>query len=101
MEPFSPSATTVNITVGAASANALVTNQRGVTQVRVANQGSAWTWIAWGPDNTVQATTSGLPIGPGVTEVLTFVKPFNGDLWFAAIAAGSNGIISLTPGAGI
>jgi hypothetical protein len=62
------------------------------------NNGTATAWITFG-DNTVTAVaTSGLPVGPGVTEVLTV--PIIAPLYVAAIAAGSTGKIYFTPGMG-
>lgn len=97
---FSPSDTTVNINVGAASARVLVSKRDGAQSVRIMNNGTATAWIAAG-DVTVTATTDDLPIGPGVTEVLTFSPGQGGDLYLAAIAAGATGRIYFTPGSGV
>lgn len=100
MESFCPGSKTVNIDVGASSGNVQVTTGRGKTQVRIMNNGSATAWIALGSDSSVAAAlASGMPVGPGVTEVITA-----GDvpsLWIAAIAAGSTGKIYFTPGSGV
>lgn len=95
--PFRPNGgSTVNIDVGAASGNVELT--RGEQQ-RIMNNGSATAWIKFGADNTVAATlAAGIPVGPGVTEILT---PPPGTNYVAAIAAGSTGKIYFTPGTGI
>jgi len=99
MNPFAPAAgQTVNIDVASSSANVQVTSGTGITNIRVMNNGTATAWIKFGADNTVAATTAtGVPIGPGVTEVLSAQSP----VWVAAIAAGSTGKIYFTPGSGI
>ena len=99
MMPFHPAAgQTVNIDVASSSANIQVTSGSGMSQVRVMNNGTATAWIRFGVDNTVAATTAaGIPVGPGVTEVMSHQNP----LWVAAIAAGSTGKIYFTPGEGI
>jgi hypothetical protein len=97
MIPFCPAvAQTVSINVGASSANVQVTTGTGLTQVRVMNNGTATTWLRFGTDNTVAATTSNLPVGPGTIEVFSVPAP----VWVAAIAAGSTGLIYFTPGEG-
>lgn len=96
-EPFRPTGgATVNIDVGAASANILLT--AGVAQ-RIQNNGTATAWINFGPDNTVTATiAAGMPIGPGAIEIIT---PPVGATYVAAIAAAATGKIHFTPGSGI
>lgn len=71
----------------------------GVAQVRVMNNGTATAWIAFGPTGVTTTTTAGMPVGPGVTEVLTL--KLDGDVSAAAIAAGATGSIYFTPGVGI
>jgi hypothetical protein len=98
MTPFRPAANqTVSINVGSSSANVQVTASSGLQQVRIMNNGTATVWIRFGTDNTVTATTSNMPVGPGTTEVLSHQGP----LWVAAIAAGATGLIYFTPGEGI
>lgn len=98
MQAFDPVENgTKNISVSAASQSVLVGN--GFTQVRVMNNGTATVWIAFGNSSVSTTLANGMPIGPGVTEVLT-VK-LDGDVYAAAIAAGSTGSIYFTPGVGI
>lgn len=99
MKAFAPLGATVNITVGAASARVAVGN---CDQVRVMNNGTATVWIAFG-DGTVTTTTgAGMPVGPGVTEVLSVPLNLVGAAPnIAAIAAGATGIIYFTPGTGL
>lgn len=97
MQAFTPSGATVNIDVAAASARVALGNVGGPTQVRVMNNGTATVWVKFG-DGTVTATlAAGMPVGPGVTEVVTIAGETN----VAAIAAGATGKIYFTPGAGI
>lgn len=96
LQPFRPTGgDTVNVVVGAASANVLLSSAQ---QQRVMNNGTATAWIKFG-DNTVAATlAAGIPVGAGVTEVLT-IPP--GSTYVAAIAAAATGTIYFTPGAGV
>lgn len=99
MKAFSPLSATVNIDVAAASARVALGS---CDQVRVMNNGTATAWIGFG-DGTVAATLAGsMPVGPGVTEVLSIPFSLSGAaLNVAAIAAGSTGKIYFTPGVGI
>jgi hypothetical protein len=100
MRAFEIQGPTVNVDVGAASANVLI--GRWVGAVRVMNNGTATAWIAFGTDNTIAATlAAGVPVGPGVTEILSPPPQSGGTLYVAAIAAGSTGKIYFTPGSGI
>ena len=102
MNPFSPRpAGTVNISVSSSSQNVLISETPGTRQVRVMNNGTATAWVNFGKSSSVAASTStGFPVGPGVTEVLT-VKISDGPLYAAAIAAAATGSIYFTPGMGI
>ena len=97
MQPFEPAGSTVSITVSASSQRVDIGNP---DSIRIFNSGTATVWIAFG-DATVEATTAaGMPVGPGVTEVVR--KPrFGTALYVAAIAAGATGIFYFTPGNGI
>jgi hypothetical protein len=90
---------TVNIDVSSSSQSVslAVTSKQ---QVRVMNNGTATAWITFGPGAATATTTAGIPIGPGVTEVLS-VEDLGGTLYAAAIAAGSTGKIYFTPGQGL
>ena len=95
-QPFRPSGgATVNIDVAAASARIALTS--GDNQ-RVMNNGTATAWIAFGDVTVTAAVASGIPVGPGVTEVLALPT---GATYVAAIAAGATGKIHFTPGSGI
>lgn len=98
---FSPRSKTVNINVGAASQRVLLTNRNGATAVRIMNDGTATVWLNWGDATVTSTTATGLPVGPGVHEVLTFGPSENGDLYMAAIAAGATGRVYFTVGEGI
>ena len=101
MAPFTPkSAGTVNIDVAGTTANVAVTTQPGVTQVRVMNNGTATAWITFGDSAVTATTTTGVPVGPGVTEVFTVSKNVTA-IYAAAIAAGATGRIYFTPGSGV
>jgi len=101
LRAFSPRSKTANINVSNASQRVLLTNRNGPVTVRVMNDGSATVWLNWGDVTVASTTSSGLPVGPGVHEVLTFAPAENGDLYVAAIAAGSTGKIYFTVGEGI
>lgn len=98
-DPFTPAAAaTVNIVVGAASANVAVPigSKR---QVRIMNNGTATVWINFGLAGVTAALATGIPVGPGVIEVLS-VPDLGGPTFVAAIAAGATGTIYFTPGEG-
>lgn len=60
------------------------------------NNGTATVWIEFGGTSVAATLASSIPIGPGVTEVLSVSGTY-----VAAIAAGSTGKIYFTPGNGI
>lgn len=99
-QPFRPTGgATVNIDVASTTANVALPPSG---QVRVMNNGTATAWINFGTDNTVTATVAaGIPIGPGVTEVLSNMTTTAGAAYVAAIAAAATGKIYFTPGAGV
>lgn len=95
-QPFRPNgAVTVNVDVGAASARVAI---NAGEQQRVMNNGTATAWIKWGDVTVAAVIANDIPVGPGVTEVLT---PPPGTTYVAAIAAGSTGKIYFTPGVGV
>ena len=96
-QPFRPTGgATVNIDVASSTANVALTS--GIAQ-RIMNDGTATVWIKFGPDNTVAATlAAGMPVGPGVHEVIT---PPCDSTHVAVIAAGSTGKVYFTAGTGI
>lgn len=101
MRPFTPEpAATANISVSASSQNVALGIPRGPRQVRVMNNGTATAWVNFGLAGVTAAVATGIPIGPGVTEVLT-LPDFGGPAFAAAIAAGATGSIYFTPGVGI
>lgn len=105
---FAPdSGTTANIDVSSSSQRVSVGPAIGTNAladwvtVRVTNLGTAAAWINSG-DVTVTATTSNIPIPLApFTEVMRFRVPATGQLYIAAIAAGSTGKIYFTPGIGV
>ena len=101
LTPFQPvAAGTVNIDVGAASANVLVASGNAHRQVEIMNNGTATVWINHGDSAVTAALATGKPIGPGVDMVLTFPSS-DGVIYIAAIAAAATGKIYFTPGSGI
>ena len=100
MDPFTPlPAGTVNIDVGAATANVLVCPE-GVRQVRVMNNGTATVWVNFGGSAVTATLATGMPVGAGVIEVLT-IKKSDAPIYAAAIAAGATGKVYFTPGSGL
>jgi len=100
-ETFRPDkAATVNINVSSSSQSVQVTDSLGPVQVRIMNNGTATVWINFGNSTVTAAVGSGVPIGPGVTEVLTGDTTGPGPLFVAAIAAGATGNIYFTSGRG-
>lgn len=92
-------AATANIDVSSSTGSVSLA-VTGKQQVRVMNNGTATAWINFGPGAATAALATGIPVGPGVTEVLT-VEDLGGTLYAAAIAAGSTGKIYFTPGTGL
>lgn len=100
-QAFRPTpASTVNIDVSASSQRVLITGD-AANAVRVMNNGTATAWIEFGDATITAATTTGMPVGPGVTEVVRFRNDSGAPLYAAAIAAGATGKIHFTPGNGI
>jgi hypothetical protein len=96
MRPLAPAARTALIDVSSSSQAVLVTANSGIAQVRVMNNGSATAWIAFGTTISVAAAVAtGIPIGPGLSEIFTVP---DGPVYAAAIAAASTGKIYFTPG---
>lgn len=98
--PFVPKAAgTVNIDVSASSQRVDLDTFVGEQQVRVMNDGTATVWINFGDSTVTAALATSMPVGPGVTEVITVRG--GSAINVAAIAAGSTGKIYFTPGAGV
>lgn len=75
--------------------------KQGAFAVRVYNAGTTLAYIEFG-GSSVTATSSSIPIPPGVAQIFTMSNPANGgDLYFACIMASSTATISVTPGYGI
>jgi|GEM_PF-3868611 len=99
---FSPAKdNTVNINVSGSSQRVLVAKRNSPISVRIMNNGTATAWINGGDATVTATTTTGVPVGPGVHEVLTFSPGKDGKLYIAAIAAGATGRIYFTEGEGI
>lgn len=97
---FRPAAATVNIDVGASSAAVDLKAPACGRQIRVMNNGSATAWITFGKSDVAATMAAGIPVGPGVTEVLDIAE-YDLVTHVAAIAAGSTGRIYFTPGEGL
>lgn len=102
MRAFCPRAdATVNIDVGASTANIKVHEGMSDVDVRVMNNGTATAWVNFGTSSVTADTTNDYPVGPGVTEVLRPRPNADGSpIYAAAIASGSTGKIYFTPGTG-
>lgn len=102
--PFCPAdAAEATITVSSSSQRVKIKEGAGgsLVDVRITNLGTATVWIRAG-DVTVTATNARTPIPAGpFCEVLQFPIPATGVLYIAAIAAGSTGNITFTPGDGL
>lgn len=94
-KPFRPGGDTVNIDVAGTTANVAIGGSGD--SVRVMNNGTATVWVKFGGSAVAATLAAGMPVGPGVTEVLTPDL----SLYVAAIAAGATGKIYFTPGIGI
>lgn len=97
-KPFRPNSPTAQINVSGTSQPILVGTPE---TIRIMNDGSATVWIAFGDSNVVATTATGMPVGPGVTEVIEFDVGIGQPVYAAAIAAGATGKIYFTPGVGI
>ena len=99
--PFTPqNAATVNIDISSSNQRVKYSNDGFSQQVRVMNNGTATAWIAFGDVTITAALATGIPVGPGVTEVYSITSTPGTSLYAAAIAAGSTGKIYFTPGVG-
>lgn len=100
MQPFRPNAgATVNIDVSSSSQSVALTN--APDSIRIMNNGTATVWVNFGPSGVTAAVATGMPVGPGVTEVIRWRTSDGSALYAAAIAAGATGKIYFTPGSGI
>ncbi len=97
--PFRPMpASTVNIDVAATTAPVSL-GVAGRTNIRLMNDGTATVWVAFGVSGVTASLTTSMPVGPGVTEVIT-IEDYGATAYAAAIAAGATGKIYFTPGVG-
>ena len=100
MNAFKPApASTVNINVSGSSQRVAIAARAGGT-IRVMNNGTATVWIDFGSPSVTAALATGVPIGPGVIEVME-CPDVGSAINVAAIAAGATGSIYFTPGEGI
>lgn len=98
--PFIPgAAATVNIDVSSSSQSVDLGTFIGEQQLRVFNNGTATVWVEFGASTVTAALATGMPVGPGVTEILTIRG--GSAIYAAAIAAASTGKIYFTPGNGV
>lgn len=99
--PFVPSpAATVNISVSAASQRVSLGFSGTSRQIRIMNNGTATVWVDFGVSDVTAALATGMPVGVGVTEVVT-IPNYGATAYAAAIAAGSTGSIYFTLGEGV
>lgn len=99
VQPFAPyPAATVNINVSSSTQRVLIGTSAPC--IRIMNNGTATVWVNFGDVTVTASTTTGMPVGPGVTEVIKY-DGNGGAIYAAAIAAGSTGSIYFTPGLGI
>lgn len=94
---FIPGAT-VNIVVAATSGRIALPVSSGLMQTRVANDGAATVWVAFGDSAVSAFTSTGTPVPAGTVEVFTVPS---GSTHVAAIAAGATGTVYFTAGMGI
>lgn len=100
-QPFVPRpGTTVNINVSSSNQEVKITDEKGDTDVRVHNAGTATVWIRFGGTGGTASTTTDMPIPAGAIEVFGLPAQV-GALYAQAIAAASTGRIYFTPGEGI
>jgi len=97
--PFAPVAATVNLSATGTSSRAQfnATSARADC-VRLYNAGTEAVFIAFGDVAIVATTAAGIPIAPGVTEVLSC----NGQSYVAGITVGAGpAVLYATPGEGL
>jgi hypothetical protein len=100
IQAFRPTpAATVNIDVASTTGRVLITAD-SCNAIRVMNNGTATAWIGFGDITATAAIATGMPVGPGVTEILRFTNKSGAALYATAIAAASTGKIYFTPGTG-
>lgn len=102
MNPFSPRpGATVSIDVSASSQRVKLTDDgSGRVDIRVHNAGSELAFINFGDANVTASLTKDVPLPAGEIEVLSASTPPTGALYAAIIAAGSTGLVYLSPGEG-
>lgn len=93
-------AATVNISVGAGSANVLVENFSGCNCVRVFNDGTATAWIDFGGSTVAATLAASIPIATKTSHIFAVPASSASTVYAAAIAAGATGSIYFTPGNG-
>lgn len=104
MNPFHPIPnSTVSISATTTSANvALQKVPSGKFHLRIHNAGPSTIFFNRGPDSTIAATTSNMPVPSGAVEVITInntdASPVN---YVAAITASSTATVYFTLGWGV
>jgi len=97
LPPFAPTGATVNVSATATTARVQFNTVRADC-VRLYNAGTEAVFIAFGDVTIVATTAAGIPIGPGVTEVLSC----NGQSYVAGITVGAGpAVLYATPGEGL
>ena len=96
---FTPQLATVNIAVTGTSASVALNNTVGISgnQVRIFNNGSSVSFIAFGTSSSVTATITSIPIAPNSVEVMGVP---GGTTYIAAIGTTGN-TIYFTMGEGL
>lgn len=101
MKPFTPGAVTAKVTAATTSAEGKVADGVGIKQLRLHNAGTVTAFLAFGKDNTVDATlAAAMPLPSGAVEVISF-QPDGNAIWLSAITASGTADIYVTPGQGI
>ena len=98
IDTFSPATSTgtVNIALSTASQAVALTNVVSQT-IRVFNDASVTTFVAFGSSTVTASTASALPVAAGVTEVF---RPNGNATYVSAMVSSGAGVIYFTPGAG-
>ena len=99
MQLFQPSAPTVSIAAGAASASVALGTATGATQVRVVNDGTATAWVNFGVSGVTASLTTSMPVRSGDTVGFT-ISGGVGAPFAAVIAVGATGSVYFTLGTG-
>jgi hypothetical protein len=100
--PFTPRpASTASITVTASNVTVALPDCSQAIDLRIFNEDTQTVFISTGESTAAATVSTGIPIPPGVVEVI-HLPPVNGPRFMAAIGAAANSKkIYFTPGSGI